>query len=315
MTRPPPSSTQQTPLIFSRSKVRRNRDRAAKAFENYAFLKQRVSRDIVERLDDTPRTFEAALDLGAHDGRLSELLRGADKVKKILTADFAPKMVEAARARGFNVAEIDEEALPFPAAEFDLVISALSLHWVNDLPGTLIQIRRALSPDGLFVAALLGAGTLQELRASLLEAETDLRGGAAPRVSPLPGLSDMAGLMQRAGFALPVVDRDTITVRYDTMRALMDDLKGMGESAAFAPGAGQPMGRAVLKRAGEVYAQNFADEDGRIRATFEVVYLSGWAPAPGQPKPLKPGSAKVSLASALGSVERSAGEKAGKMPD
>ncbi len=180
--------------------------------------------------------------------------------------------------------------------------SALSLHWVNDLPGTLIQIRRVLKPDGLFLAGLFAAGTLAELRESLIMAETEICGGAALRIAPLPGLRDLAGLLQRAGFVLPVADRETVTVRYDDMRSLLADLKGMGERAAFARGLTRPMRRSVLERAGEIYAQRFSDADGRIRASFEIAYLSGWAPGPDQPTPLKPGSAKVSLADALETV-------------
>lgn len=291
--------------------MRTNRDRAAASYGEYAFLKDRVSSDIIERLADTPRMFERALELGAHDGRLSTRLIESGKVDEIVTTDLSSGMVAASGARGLDAIVADEERLPFGDARFDLVVSLLSLHWVNDLPGTLIQIRKTLRPDGLFLAALPGAGTLSELRASLIQAETDITGGASPRVSPLPGLADMAGLLQRAGFALPVADRDTLTVRYDNLFALLKDVKGMGERAAFQSGT-QPLSRRVLMRAAEIYTEQFSDEDGRIRASVELVWLSGWAPAPHQPRPKRPGSATASLAAAIGAVEKSAGEKAGE---
>jgi SAM-dependent methyltransferase len=204
----------------------------------------------------------------------------------------------------------DEEGLPFANASFDLIISALSLHWVNDLPGALIQIRRALKPDGLFIGAAFGGRTLQELRQSLLAAEEEVRGGAAQRISPSLDVVDGAGLMQRAGFAMPVADGDIVTVRYRDPMRLLADLKGMGETAAFAETGRPPLSRAMLARTMEIYCARFSDADGRCRATFEIVTLSGWAPAPAQPKPLRPGSAKVRLADALGVTEHSSGDKA-----
>lgn len=287
------------PRLFDRARLARNRDRAAGQFDDYAFLKARVSSDIAERLEDTAHTFEAGLDLGTHDGRLAALLVASGKVTHVEAADIAPAMVSLACAKGINARVLDEESPAFTAGQYDLIVSALTLHWVNDLPGALVQIRQALKPDGLFLGALFGAGTLPELRACLLQAESDIMGGAAPRLSPLPGLQDMAGLMQRAGFALPVVDRDSVTVRYDSPLNLMSDLKGMGERAAFARATTQPLPRRVLRQALEMYHENFSDPDGRIRASFEIVHLSGWAPSGNQPKPLKPGSAKASLADAV----------------
>jgi len=287
------------PRLFDRARVARNRDRAAKEFADYAFLKTRVSSDIADRLADTSHNFEHALDLGTHDGQLARLLLESGKVGEVEAADLSEGMVALARSKGLQARQVDEEKLPFEADSLNLVVSALSLHWVNDLPGALIQIRQALKPDGLFLGALFGAGTLKELRTCLMEAETDLAGGVAPRTSPLPGLKDMAGLMQRAGFALPVVDRDTVTVRYTTPFDLMADLKGMGERAAFTSGTGQPLPRRVLMRACELYQEGHRDADGRIRATFEIMHLCGWAPSQSQPKPLKPGSAKASLADAV----------------
>ncbi|KDA02439.1 methyltransferase domain-containing protein [Hyphomonas oceanitis] len=295
----PPAAPKAPPRLFDRDLLVRRRDRAAPHFDEYSFLKDRVSSDLVDRLNDTARTFRAGLELGGHDGGVSEQLKGGAKVAAMTLTDPSPAMVARARERGLDAVVADEEKLGFDEARFDLVVSALSLHWVNDLPGALIQVRRVLEPDGLFLGALFGAGTLAELRACLIEAETEIMGGLAPRLSPLPALADMAALMQRAGFALPVVDRESVVVRYDSVFGLLADLKGMGERAAFASGMAQPLPRRVLMRMAELYAQNFSDPDGRVRATFEIVYLSGWAPAPSQPKPLKPGSAKASLADAV----------------
>ncbi|MEQ9505083.1 MAG: methyltransferase domain-containing protein [Hyphomonas sp.] len=287
------------PKIFDRARLAARRNRAAKTFADYAFLRQRVITDLESRLDDTPRRFARGLELGAAGGELSARLIATGKADAMVAADSAPAFAAMAEANGLTPADADEEALPFPPESFDLVAAPLTLHWVNDLPGALTQIRRTLTPDGLFVGALFGAGTLAELRSVLTEAETEIMGGLAPRLSPLPGLRDMAALLQRAGFALPVADRDTVTVRYGDPFRLLTDLKGMGERAAFARGTGQPLPRRVLARALELYRQQYGEADGRVPATFEIVHLSGWAPAPSQPKPLRPGSAKVSLADAV----------------
>lgn len=287
------------PQIFDPAKLRKRRDAFARRYDEYDFLRQRVSSDLEARLADTPRIFEDSLELGGADGGLSATLLGQNKTKRVTIGDTSDTFLAAARARGLDAVFADPETLPFGTERFDLIVSPLILHWVNDLPGALMQIRRALKPDGLFLGALLGAGTLAELREVLSEAETDLTGGLSPRVSPLPGLRDMAGLLQRAGFALPVADRDTLTVRYRSPARLMDDLKGMGERAAFVRGVSRPLPRRVLARAMELYGERFSDPDGRLRATFEIVHLSGWAPAPGQPQPLRPGSATVSLADAV----------------
>ena len=287
------------PRLFDRARVARNRDRAAPRYEDYAFLKERVSRDIADRVQDTPRRFERALDLGCHDGRLARILSGTGRAGAVEASDLSPAMVDAARAAGTDARVLDEETPSLPENRFDLIVSALSLHWVNDLPGTLVRLRQSLKPDGLFLGALFGAGTLAELRDCLMEAETEVSGGVSPRLSPLPGLKDMANLMQRAGFALPVADRDSVVVRYRDPARLLTDLKGMGEQSALAPGMIRPLPRAVLDRALSLYRERHADPDGRVRASFEIVHVSGWAPAPGQPQPLRPGSAKASLADAV----------------
>lgn len=258
------------------------------------------------RLSAINRRFERVLDLGAHDGVLARTLKTdpgtADRVGEIVSADLS-------HAFGHQVA--DEEALPFGEQSFDLVVSALSLHWVNDMPGALIQIRRVLKPDGLFIATVLGGRTLVELRQSLLAAEEEIRGGAANRVSPMLDVIDAAGLLQRTQFAMPVADNDAHTVRYAHPLKLLADLRGMGETAAFADRSAPKLTRGILMRAMEIYAQRFSDLDGRVRATFEFVTLSGWSPGPDQPKPKRPGSATVRLADALGVKEQTAGEKAG----
>ena len=271
-------------------------------FREYAFLKGRESNQLLERLADTSREFDRALDIGAHDGQACEALRESGKVKEIIALESSPRMLESVQSRGFETVRSDSEILAFPSASFDLVTSILSLHWINDLPGMLSQVRQVLVPDGLFLGCLFGAGTLPELRAALIDAESEITGGISPRLSPLPGLQDMAGLLQRAGFALPVADVERVTVRYSHPIKLLEDLKGMGEQAAFAQRDGQarrPLSRRILARMSDIYTDRFQDEDGKVRATFEIVWLSGWAPHASQPKPLKPGSGKVSLADAV----------------
>jgi SAM-dependent methyltransferase len=292
--------------IFDRELHARRRARAAAGYSNYSFLKRAAAEDIAARLSAINRRFERVLDLGAHDGTLGATLKAdralAGKIGEIIAADLSP---------AFGHAQADEEALPFQEQSFDLVVSALSLHWVNDLPGALIQIRRILKPDGLLIATVLGGRTLHELRQSLLAAEEEVRGGAANRVSPMLDVIDAAGLLQRTQFAMPVADNDARTVRYPHPLKLLADLRGMGETAAFANRSAPPLTRGIVLRAMEIYAQRFSDPDGRVRATFELVTLSGWAPGPDQPKAKRPGSATVRLADALGVKEQAAGEKTG----
>lgn len=290
------------PKLFDRARVARNRDRASSNFRQYAFLKGRESNQLLERLQDSPRKFEKALDLFAHDGQTSEALIESGQVAHVTAIESSPRMVEALRRNGLEAQLCTDDVLPFEPETFDLVVSVQSLHWVNDLPGLLTQIRTVLKPDGLFLACLFGGGTLSELRTALIEAENEITGGISPRLSPLPGLQDMAGLLQAAGFALPVADRDRVTVRYQHPMRLLSDLKGMGEQAAFAMRPDQarlPLSRRILARMSEIYLDRFSDPDGRVRASFEMIWLSGWAPGAGQPKPLRPGSGKFSLADAV----------------
>lgn len=298
--------------IFDRKIHTRHRARAAAGFANHDFLVRRAAADIAERIAGINRDFALALDLGCHQGALAAALAEArmeGKPGRLISADLAPAML--AHAPGLRVAA-DEEALPFRDASLDLVVSLLSLHWVNDLPGALIQIRRALTPDGLFMAALFGGDTLTELRQSLAEAEIECEGGLSPRVSPFADIRDMGSLLQRAGFALPVVDTDRVVVRYADPLRLMAELRGMGETNALAERRRVPMRRTTLMRTVKIYREKFGLPDGRVPATFEIVTATGWAPHETQPKPLRPGSAETRLAEALGTSERKAGEKAGR---
>jgi SAM-dependent methyltransferase len=294
----------ENPMIFDRDLLRRRRRRAA-ALGPATFLLDRVADDLAERLATVLRRFEAAVDLGTPGDAVRNALVRLESVGRIVAAEVMPDA-----ARGEIVVAADEEALPFGDATLDLVVSALALQFVNDLPGVLVQIRRALKPDGLLLAALLGGETLTELRQSFAEAESDIEGGVSPRVAPFADLRDLGALLQRAGFALPVADVDRITVRYDSVFGLMHDLRRMGATNALLARRRTPLKRATLRRMAEIYAQRFADDDGRARATFEIVWLSGWAPHPDQQQPLKPGSAKARLADALGTSEISTGEKA-----
>jgi SAM-dependent methyltransferase len=290
--------------IFDRALLRQRRRRAA-ALGPATFLLNRVADDLAERLATVLRRFDLAVDLGTPGGAVRNALARLESVGRIVAADVMPDTT-----RGEIFVAADEEALPFGDATLDLVVSALALQFVNDLPGVLVQIRRALKPDGLFLAALIGGETLTELRQSFAEAESDIEGGVSPRVAPFADLRDLGALLQRAGFALPVTDVDRVTVRYDSVFGLMHDLRRMGATNALIARRRTPLKRATLQRMAEIYAERFADDDGRLRATFEIVWLSGWAPHPDQQQPLKPGSAKARLADALGTREISTGEKA-----
>ncbi len=308
----PAPSPSLAPQVFDRQTVSRHRSRAAASFENHSFLKTRVAEDLADRLETIPRKFARVLDLGCHTGDVSRAVLARpvlrERIGDIISCDLSPAF--AARAGGLAVAA-DEEWLPFAPGSFDLVLSGLSLHWVNDLPGALIQIRTILKPDGLFLGAMLGGATLTELRASLIAAESELRGGAAARVSPFADLQDLSGLLQRAGFALPVADADEVTVRYGDPFRLLADLRGMGETHAPASSDAPALTRSILFRALSQYVERHSDDQGKCRATFEILTACGWAPSPDQPKPLRPGSAAARLADALGSVEHSAGDKVG----
>jgi SAM-dependent methyltransferase len=280
-------------LIFDRTLLRARQARA-RAQGAATFLLDRVAEDFAERLSAVLRRFEIAADIGTPDEELRRVLDKSGKVGRVLAI------------------AADEEALPFANATLDLAVSALSLHHVNDLPGALVQIRRALNPDGLFMAALLCGDTLTELRQAFAQAESEIEGGISPRVAPFADLRDLGALLQRAGFALPVVDSEKLVVRYDSAFALMRDLRAMGATNVLVERRKTPLRRATLMRIAEIYSDRFGDPDGRIRATFEIGWMTGWAPHESQQKPLKPGSAAQRLADALGTKEISAGDKAGR---
>lgn len=293
----------QNPIIFDRALLRMRRQRAQR-IGPATFLLDRLAEDLADRLAAVIRKFELAVDLGTPGPALRPALSGM--VGTLLAAGAEPHAAAPLQVVA------DEEALPFREASLDLVVSALALHFVNDLPGTLVQVRRALKPDGLLLAALLGGETLTELRQAFAAAEAEIEGGVSPRVAPFADLRDLGALLQRAGFALPVTDIDRLTVRYRTPFDLLHDLRRMGATNALFERRRTPLRRQTLLRMAEIYAERFADPDGRVRATFEVVWLSGWAPHESQQQPLRPGSARRRLADALGTTEISAGEKAGQ---
>jgi NADH dehydrogenase [ubiquinone] 1 alpha subcomplex assembly factor 5 len=284
--------------VFDRRVLRLHRSRMASALHGFDFLIQEAARRLVERLGDVRREFPIALELGCHTGQLATALRGNRQVGGLIQADLSYDM--ARHVHGPRLVA-DEEALPFGPGCLDLVVSCFSLHWVNDLPGTLAQVRYALRPDGLFLAIMPGGTTLFELRESLLRAELEVRGGAGPRVSPFIDVREGGMLLQRAGFALPVVDVETVTVTYDHPLKLIVELRGMGEANALVERGQGPLGRATLWRACEIYRDLFGDDRAqRIPATFQLLTLSGWAPDPSQPRPIPAGSGQVNLAEALG---------------
>ena len=295
-------------LIFDRRAVRRHRQRAAR-LGAAEFLLDEAAEHLAARLDDVTRRFPRALVLGARGDIMARALAKRGGIETLIEMEDAAGLFVAGRRCG---AVAEAEALPFAPGVFDLVVSPLALHWTNDLPGALLQLRQALRPDGLLLAALFGGDTLAELRRAFLEAELAVEGGASPRVSPMADGRDLAGLLQRAGFALPVVDSDRLTVTYGDAFALMADLRAMGETNALRERRRGFTRRATLLRMAEIYRELYGGADGRISATFEIVTLTAWAPHASQPKPLRPGSAAARLADALGTAEKSAGEKAGR---
>lgn len=278
--------TSSPPKVFDLALLRARQARAARTGAE-TFLLDRVVDDLGERLHAVVRDFQNAADLGSPGQGVTKLL--AASVKQSSHVDWPLG---------------EHEALPFAAQSLDLVVSALALQFVNDLPGVLAQVRRALQPDGYFLAATVGGDTLTELRQSFTEAEVALDGGLSPRVIPMLDLRDAGALLQRAGFALPVTDVDRITVRYDNMFGLMRDLRRMGATNMLADRRRTPLRRATLMRAADIYARRFSDPDGRIRATFDVVWMAGWSPHESQQRPLRPGSAKMSLEEAVKGMKK-----------
>ncbi|MER8485476.1 methyltransferase domain-containing protein [Mesorhizobium sp. M1322] len=258
------------------------------------FLMRRAAEELAERLGAVERKFDRAAVLFCQTPAVVDVLATSGKVADIVRVEADAAFLD--NAAGL-VAPL--ETVPFEPERLDLAVSLLSLQAMNDIPGMLVQIRRALKPDGLFLGAFAGAGTLSELRESLLAAETELYGGASPRVIPFTDVRDAGALLQRAGLALPVADVETVTVRYDSLFGLMADLRAMGETSALVDRSRRPGTRRLFARVAEIYAERFSDADGRVRASFPIVWMSGWAPDASQQKPLKPGSAKISLKTIL----------------
>lgn len=294
------------PLLFDRSLLAARRARALAGGAPADFLLKEAAGNIAERLSFIQRDFPVAVDLGSGASAFAAALAAAGNIGTVVRAERSAALI---RDWPGQALACDEEALPFADASLDLVASGLALHWVNDLPGTLAQVTRALKPDGLFMAALMGAGTLQELREALTEAELEITGGAAPRVAPFIDVRAMGALLQRAGLAMPVCDVDGITVTYGDMFGLIADLRAMGATNALAQRSRTPLSRRVFLRAAEIYVHRFGDGKGRVRATFNILYATGWRPHESQQKPLRPGSARARLADALGTRELPAGEK------
>lgn len=284
------------PQIFDQNVLDIHRSRAAPSATGHEFLLARVAEDFAERLAIVRREFPTAADIGAHHGLLARTLSRTPGLTAMTSLEpNAALLAQCPLPRE----SANLETLPFEPGSLDIALSALSLQWINDLPGTLVQICRALKPDGLFLGALLGGETLTELRQSWLIAETELTGGASPRVAPFADTRDVGSLVQRAGFALPVVDSDTVHVTYADPIALMREIKAMGASNMLTERRRQPVTRRLLLRAAEIYAERFSEPTGRVRATFEILTITAWRPDPSQPKPLRPGSAQVSLKDVL----------------
>ncbi|HRJ68614.1 MAG TPA: methyltransferase domain-containing protein [Beijerinckiaceae bacterium] len=284
------------PNILDEDLQRRRLERAVKGGPA-TFLLEHVTSDLGERLSPVLRRFESVLDFFSPLGAGGDALvrRSPDAQTTRLAAS-----VSLACGDGWTIAD---PAIWDPGSgQYDAIVSLLMLQTLNDIPGALVRLRRALRPDGLFIAALIGGDSLKELRQAFLTAEVEIAGGASPRVAPFADVRAMGHLLQRAGFALPVTDSETLTVRYASALDLMRDLRAMGATNALSERVRRPLRRAILARAIEAYAERFSDQDGRIRATFEIIWLSGWAPHESQQKPLQPGTGKMRLADALSAV-------------
>jgi len=281
-------------FLFDRKLLRSRRSRAASGdWEKNRFLFDEVADRLAERILDISKQFDLALDLGCHGGSFGKMLKMQGRISHLISADLSPDLM-VPHAEGIKVVA-DEEFLPFAPRSFDLIGNVLGLHWTNDLPGALVQIARALKPDGLFLGAMYGIESLSELKWSLTQAELEVKDGMSPRISPFTDVRDAGSLLQRAGFALPVTDVDVLTLKYPNAFALMQELRGMGEANALVERQKTLTGRKVLLRAAEIYQEKFADDDGLIPATFQVIYLAGWAPHENQQKALKPGSGQTNL--------------------
>ena len=291
------------PILFDQRLVRQHRQRAAHKYSDFAFLKDAAAARLADRLDLIRRDFDVCLDLGAHDGRLIQHFAQSRKIGYIIQTDPAEKFAIAARQHGSGVVHVLSE-LPYKPESFDAVFSCVSLHWVDDLPGLLVQARQLLRPDGLLLVNLLGGNSLIELKQVLAEAEQAITGGVSPRCAPMADIRDVGGLMSRAGLALPVVDSDRLTVHYPDIFKLMIDLRGMGEQNALLARLKTPTKRQIFLQAAEIYQKRFGLADGQIPASFEILTLTGWAPHESQQKPLQPGVAVHRLATVLETEEQ-----------
>lgn len=290
------------PHIFDRTLLQRRRRRAALSNQKCDFLLKRAQGDLIDRLNLVNRSFDQTMVLGSHGGTLSHDIIATGKTKVCISADACAHFAQPQPAVDLIM---DEEILALKPECLDLIVSPLTLQWVNDLPGSLAQIRTSLKPDGLFMAAIIGGESLTELRTAFMEAEIEMTGGTTPRVAPFADLRSLGNLMQRAGFALPVIDRDIVEVRYSSVTGLLADLRDMGSTNVLCARSRDTLTRSFLEKVSGIYNKKFSDDDGRIRATFEIIHISGWAPHPDQQQPLKPGSAKIRLSDALGVEEKS----------
>jgi len=292
------------PRLFDRSLLAARRNRAAAGFAQAHFLRERSIEDTLLTLSAINRRFDLALDMTAADGGFGRALAASDaaaKVGLLIEGELSERL--SGRQSGRARLIMDEEWLPFSDDSLNLIVSVLGLHAVNDLPGVLVQVRRALKPDGLFIGTLFGGETLKELRGCLMEAELEVRGGYGPRIAPFAEGPDLIELLRRTGFAMPVVDSDRVEVSYEHPLRLLADLRAMGEGNIMVDRPRLGLNRAILQRMAELYFERHADAEGRVVATFEIITLSGWKPHESQQTPLKPGSAKVRLADALGVKE------------
>ncbi len=292
------------PRLFDRKLLTARRNRAADGFTQAHFLRERSIEDTLLTLSAINRRFDLALDMTAADGGFGRALAESDVAAKIgllVEGELSERL--SARQSGPARLVMDEEWLPFADDSLGLIVSVLGLHSVNDLPGVLVQVRRALKPDGLFIGTLFGGETLRELRGSMMDAELEVRGGYGPRVAPFAEGPDLIELLRRTGFSMPVVDSDRVEVSYAHPLRLLADLRAMGEGNIMIDRPRLGLNRAILQRMSELYFERFADAEGRVTATFEIITLSGWKPHESQQKPLKPGSAKTRLADALGVKE------------
>lgn len=293
--------------LFDRVRLRQNRARASAAFASHGVLFEEAAAQMAARLEGINRTFTRILDIGSRSFSLSKALLKSDASRFVV---HCPASSTQKKLMNGHICMADEEWLPFRAASFDLILSTLHLHWANDLPGALIQLRRTLKPDGFFIGCLFGGETLHELRSCLYEAELSVRGGVSQHISPFADVQDCGQLMQRAGFTLPVIDKERFTLTYRDSYQLMHELRYMGEGNILTTRDKRFLPRAVFEEADKIYKNRFADGLGRINATFDLLFVAGWAPHDNQQKPLKPGDAALRLATALNTSEITAADRA-----